>query len=155
MPAFTREPPGSEPAVLTPEDEFALEARLSEVTQEKKRALAAPGPSWREWWYHDGSKWYVGLGFLVADIWVMAYGFEAGALLGAIAVLVAAGYLELLLYRYLYYRPRTEDHVGSRPFRRTFLRPVPFGRWTPEADFVRAGGTFPPEQEGPSPKEFL
>jgi hypothetical protein len=155
MPSAGPLPAGPEEPVLTPEEQFDLEVRLGRVAEEKKRALAEPGPSWRQWWFHDASKWYVGLAFLILDVWVVAYGFEAGALFGAVGILVVAGYAEFLLYRYLYYRPHPGDHGGARGFRRTFTRPVPFGRWTPEADLVRAGGTLVPEEEGPSPKEFL
>lgn len=155
MPATPRDLRSSEPEFATPEDEFALDARLSAVSEEKRRALAAPGPSWRQWWFHDGSKWYVGLGLLILDIWLLAYGFEAGALLGAVALLVVAVYAEFLLYRYLYYRPHPDDQAHATRFRRTWTRPVAFGRWTPEADFVRAGGKLPGPEEGPNPKEFL
>lgn len=138
----------------TPEERAAVSERLDRVAEEKRRALAEPGPSWREWWFHDASKWYLLLVLLIGDLWLVTLGVESGGLLYALVALVGLLYVEFLLYRYLWYRPRAEEGRPRGAFRRTWLRPVRYGRWTPEADLVRAGGQLAPEEEGPDLREF-
>jgi len=142
------------------EERTALEERLRWSHEEKQAALADPGPTWREWFLYKGAKWYIGIGLFVVDIW------EVGAFLpyDSIRVLEALGligptiYAEFLLYRYLWYRPSVDEttvsvHRGG--FRRSWYRPVRFGRWTPETAAIRAGTYRPPTAEGPDPREFL
>jgi hypothetical protein len=143
-----------EGAERTPEEEVAYRDRLEQVVEEKRRALADPGPPWKEWFLYDGAKWWVGLAFLIADIWIIATGLEAGSLLIALAPLLPASYLQLLAWRYLWYRP-IESRSYRRDFRPTWTRPVEFGRWTPEGALVRAGGRVASGPQGPNPKEFL
>jgi hypothetical protein len=156
-PLFPREP---EPPVGahdggTPMDAAALRDQVDRVTEEKRRALAEPGPSWREWWFFHASKWYVVLGLLVVDVWVVGSWLEIGQVAAALISLPLLFYGDLLLYRYLYYRPDLEVRRRRPAFHRTWLRPVEFGRWTPEAELLRAGGTVAREGEGPNPEEFL
>jgi len=136
-------------------DEFAFRQQVDRVVDEKRRALADPGPSWREWWFHSGSKWYVGLAFLIFDVWVVGFGLEIGLLSVAIGLFVLALYGEFLLYRYLYYEPEIDVTGPRTPFRRTWYRPVEYGRWTAEGEVLRAGGTVVVPDDGPDPKEFL
>jgi|HubBroStandDraft_1064217.scaffolds.fasta_scaffold276358_1 hypothetical protein len=146
------EVPEGEP---TAEAELAYRERLEEVVEEKRRALEDPGPPWGEWFRHDGAKWWLGLAFLVIDTWFIAGGFEAGLAVVGIALLVPVTYLQLLLWRYLWYRPPL-DRPARGGFHRTWLRPVEFGRWTPEGVVVRTQGrgALGPEG-GPNPKDFL
>jgi hypothetical protein len=133
----------------------ALRDQLDRVEEEKRQALLEPGPSWREWWYFSASKWYVGLGLLIVDSWIISSWFQYGSLLAGILALVGAIYLEFLLYEYLYYRPHPErERRRGRP-RAVWFHPVEFGRWTPEGAILRAGGTIPGTSDTPTPEEFL
>jgi len=138
----------------TPEEEIDFRERLEQVEEEKRRALQDPGSSWGEWFFHDGAKWYVGLGFLIIDTWLIAGGFESGLVLVGVALLVPATYLELLLYRFLWYRPPIDRPVRG-DFRRDWMHPVEFGRWTPEGVVVRTQGRAALGPQGPNPREFL
>ena len=123
--------------------------------QTRKEALAAAGPSWREWFYYDFLRHWAALGFLVVDVWVaLTFYFLPLPLAGVPASLAAAIYLEFLAYRWLWYRPEPGSRGSAAEFRRTWLRPREFGRWTPENDRARSGmAPFP--RAGPDPREFL
>jgi len=146
-------PPAADDAEVA-EESYSLNERLARVAEEKRRALQDPGPSWKEWWQYSGSKWWIGLGLFIGDIWLVLTWLEVGSVVGAVLSIVAALYLEFLLYRFLWFRPSPEHPSPRGPFRRTWLRPVEFGRWTPEAELVRRGGNLSRDQ-GPNPKEFL
>jgi hypothetical protein len=123
---------------------------------EKQLALREPGPTWREWAFFTGFKPWFAVGFLIADAWIATGWLEAGNLVAMGVSLVAAVYLELLLYRYLWYRPHPQEIRGRGPFHATWLRLAEYGRWTPEAERARAGLPLEttPEQ-GPDAREFL
>jgi hypothetical protein len=135
-------------------DELTEQDLKDRVAVEKARALQEPGPSWRTWMLQSALRWYYMLGVLVADVQIVVTWFELSSVVGMVISLAVATYLEFLLYRYLWYRPRSEVRP-SRPFRRTWLKPAEYGRWTPEADLVQAGVSIYRTEEGPSPKEFL
>jgi hypothetical protein len=135
----------------TPEEEVAYRDQLAQVIEEKKQALADPGPSWREWFFFSAMKVYLGLTFFIVDSWIIVTWLEAGSAAGAAVSTVAAVYLEFLCYRWLWTRPRLDRPVRAS-FRPSWHTPVQFGRWTPEAELFRAG-KLPPE--GPNPREFL
>lgn len=120
----------------------------------RQRALAERGPSWKEWFYFEFLKVWIVLGLLIVDSWIIAIWLDpinVLAIVGSVAVVL---YAEFLLYRCLWYRP-DPDHE-PREFHRTYLRPVRFGRWTPEAWRVRAGlDPMPGSTGGPDPREFL
>ena len=149
------------PAELSPEEQEAYEAGMERVEQEKQRALSEPGPTWREWFFYDGSKWWVGLVFLIVDAWVGGYWFSDGNYTAdrtvfAALSLAGAVYLELLLYRYLWRRPTDASKSHGKPFRPGWTALREWGRWTPEAERMRARGTPPPAPDGgPSADEFL
>lgn len=124
------------------------------VAAEKARALREPGPSWRTWLLQSALRAYYILGILVADVQVVVLWIELGSVVGLVVSLILAIYLEFLLYRYLWYRPRPEA-LTERVFHRTWYRPVEYGRWTVEADLVRAGVAIRRAEEGPNLKEFL
>jgi len=145
---------------LLPDEEADLEARLARVREEKRLALLDPGPSWKEWFYYRASKWYILLGFIIVLAWEVAYLFPAyGVPYYYVLPLIAATvYLQFLTYRYLWYRPKREGTSHSSRegrFRPTWLRPVPWGRWTPEAADARAGRPVILPEQGPDPREFL
>lgn len=125
--------------------------------EERRRALADPGPSWSEWFYWSFLKTWVVLGFLIGDVFVIATWGEPLNLAGMIPSLVLATYAEILGYQYLWYRPRMPSRSHRRvEFRRTWLRPVPYGRWTPEAARVKQGlPALDVVEAGPDPREFL
>jgi hypothetical protein len=138
----------------SPEALHGLRAQLDRVAEEKRRALADPGPSWRVWWFHHAAKWYVVLGLLIADLWLVTLGVETGGLAFALVALAGLLYLEFLLYRFLWYRPRDEGRRAVGAFRPTLVRPVRYGRWTPEADYVRSGGQLDADDDGAKLREF-
>ncbi len=139
---------------MTPEERAALVDQMDRVRQEKLEALKEPGASWREWFLFDAMKWWVGLGFLIVDVWIYAWWVMGAPVYAGPIVLVAAIYLEFLGYRVLWYRPKEAGTVRRGEFHPTWTRPVQFGRWTPEAKILREGGFLPGMEEGPSPKEF-
>ena len=146
---------------LTPEQQDAYEAGLERAEQEKRQALLDPGPSWREWFFFDAAKWWVGLGFLIVDVWVVASWIAAGTFsivraVAALLTLVGAIYLELLLYRYLWRRPSDTGPRRPGPFRPSWRALREVGRWTPEEARRRATGDSGPAADGSlRPDDFL
>lgn len=147
--------PSQEESLEDSEEYARYLAAADRIEEEKRQALAERGPSWKEWWYYSASKWYLVLGFLILDVWVVGSFTEASLWLAVPPSVVLVVYGEFLLYQYLYRRPAPGEGRSRGPFRRTWLRPVQFGRWTPEAATIRAGGTPPGAAEGPRPEEFL
>jgi hypothetical protein len=149
-------PVSSSPAskMRSDSDPDSFESRAAAVEREKAFALKEPGPGWRTWFLQSALRWYYFLGMLIVNINILVSWFEYGSLLGMVLSLVVAVYLEFLLYRFLWYRPNT-DEAPRRPFRRSWIRPTEYGRWTPEADRVRGGFSIYPTEEGPSAREFL
>ncbi len=145
--------PGAKPDVLTPEDVAVLDERLARIAEEKRAALLHPGLTWREWFYFDAMKWWIGLGCLIADTWVAAFWLEAHVPLLMVPSLAAALYAEFLLFRYLWTRP--EGPIQGRRFRKSWLRPVEVGRWTPEGEELRAGVRPSVGEAGVPSEEFL
>jgi len=152
------EPPPPRPDApdeeLTPEERAALVAQMDRVREEKQAALRAPGPTWREWFYYDAMKWWIGLGFLIVDVWIVGWWVEGAPFVAGLAALIFAIYLEFLGFRFLWYRPKETTACRRGAFRPSWTRPVEFGRWTPEFQLVRQGALVPGADEGPSPKEF-
>lgn len=139
------------------EEETAKEDRSASVAEteeeEKRRALAEPGPSWKEWLYFTAFRWWLGIVFLIVDSWVVVEFLELGNLLALVAAVLGALYLEYLLYVYLWRRPEPTLHARMRRHR---WPPVEVGRWTPEAFAARAQGIRPAAPSEPAdPREFL
>jgi hypothetical protein len=150
------DPPEDEARTFTPEEQAAYEAGLDRVAEEKKAALADPGPGWKQWFLHDNSKWWFGLLFLIVDVWIADTWLAPVNLLGLVPSLAAAFYLEFVAYSYLWHRPSDEALDRRGPFRRRWVEPFEYGRWTPEADRVRAG--LPLRRistEGPDHRDFV
>jgi hypothetical protein len=126
---------------------------IDKVAAEKKAALADPGPPWREWALHSGLKPYVGLAFLIVDGWIAGYFLFINIYWPIAPCLVGALYLEYLAWQCLWYRPETFRRHVRRRSPSPWVHPVPYGRWTPEADLAQAGELIPPG--GPDPTEFL
>ena len=127
--------------------------------EDRAKAIADPGTPWTTWFYESALKIYIPLGFFIVDTWIAGYWVENGLYLALLPSLGAALYLEYLAFSYLWYRPRTDASASVRSeFRPHWLRPVEFGRWTPEGQRVRAGlspypgGAGP---QGPDPAEFF
>ncbi len=143
---------------LTPEEEQAWESGLERVTEEKRLALRDPGPTWREWFFYDHAKWWVGLTFLIVDSWIVTGWIYNGGIstIGAAETAASLGvaiYLEVLLYRYLWRRPGT---VSRSRFRPSWKALTEFGRWTPEGEEARRGGASAVPADGaPNPREYL
>ena len=139
-------------AELTPEEREAYLQGLERVREDQLRALHDPGPTWREWFFYDAMKWWVGLLYLILDSWIFVgwvttVGYTSWGGAGLAASLVGALYLELLFYRYLWRRPSDED---ARPgsFRPGWRALREFGRWTPEEAAFRAGKAHRRRQDG-------
>ena len=138
-------------------ESFAARAKQAdEFEQGKEKALEDPGPGWKEWFLFHGAKTWVVLGFFVIDSWVFAYWLTPFVAVAMGLSLAAALYLEILAYRYLWYRWNPENSQSSGPFRPTLLRPREVGRWTPEAVLAKQG-KLPRVSSGQGPRreEFL
>ena len=124
-------------------------------TEEREKALADPGPSWKQYFYRDFLKWWTVLGFLVVDVWIFGGWFEVGLVWAIPPSLAGALYLEYLGYQALWYDPG--HGAPSETDRSRWIHPVPFGRWTRAGERVRqglspiSGEAYP---EGPDPAEF-
>jgi hypothetical protein len=126
-----------------------------DVRQEMEAARQDPGPTWRQWFLFQGAKWWLGLAFLTVDTWIVVGAIMAG-LAVSLAVLVLALYLEIVTYEYLWHRPEGAPRRAPVPLHLRWFRPVPVGRWTPEAEEMRRGHAISGAAEGsPDPREFL
>ncbi len=148
---------GALPPATSSEEAAEYESERERIAEAKRRALADPGPSWRAWFLHDNSRWWIGLGFLIVDSWIFGYFVETGEILGLVPALVGAVFLEYLATLYLWHRPSDKDLERPRGQRRPWWSPFPYGRWTPEADRARAGkpALLPPGESTPDANEFL
>ena len=148
-PDAAREGPGEG---STPPESLSVSDR---VELEKELVRRAPDLPWKEWAYYSGLKPWVGLALFIVDGWIAAAWLEVGNYVGLVPSLALAVYLEFLLYRYLWYRPSARAPRSRGAFRRSWWRPVAYGRWTPEAAqrraLVESGGS----NTGPDPREFL
>jgi hypothetical protein len=151
-PDTAREGWGEEPPPL----ERSLSAS-DRIELEKDLVRKAPDLPWKEWAYYSGLKPWVGLGLFTIDAWIAAAWLEAGNYYGLVPSLALAVYLEILLYRYLWYRPPVRARRSKGRFRRLWWHPAGSGRWTPEAEQRRAG--VPEDayasETGPNPRDFL
>ncbi len=138
----------------SPEEDIAFRDRVEKVAEEKRQALKDPGPTWREWFFFEATKWWIGLGLFILDIWIVIGWAEAGSLLLGLGILAVALYLEFLLARYLWHRP-AEHRARRGTFHPTWYLPVEVGIWTPEAAELRAGRPVTGLTEDPRPEEFL
>jgi hypothetical protein len=133
---------------------YGFRAPLSE--EERRRAEEDPGPSWSEYFYWQLLKWWVGLAFLVIDSMLLLTFLRPLELPLLVGSLVAAIYVEYVVWQYLWHRPPLDpaERRAQGPFVRSPLRIVPYGRWTPEARMARSG-IDPMGPHGPDPREFL
>ena len=139
-----------------PEFDEATKQRIETVAEEKRRALAEPGASWRDWLFFQAFKWWLVIAILVVDSWIAAAWVEVGSYVGLVLSLVVAIYFEFLLFQYLWYRPDPEaPRLRKGEFRPTWVRPVEVGRWTPEAVLAKRGVRFDEHPDAVDPKEFL
>jgi hypothetical protein len=140
-------------------DNHPLLRRLGfpEVDREvREQALADPGPTWTEWFYSDFLKVWIPLGFIMVDTIIAASWLRPLNPIGLTFSLGIAFYLEFLAFRYLWYHPPERGRSIREPFRRTWWRPFPFGRWTLEGARARQGlDPFVDRETGPDPYEFL
>ena len=113
----------------------------------RDQALRESGPSWREWFFTSFASVWTLLGFFTLDVWGTVEwlgpsgvgGANAYTVAGILLTLIVLSYLELLLWRFLYYRPSREEDMARLPFRPSWFIPVRFGRWTAEARRLRNG----------------
>lgn len=105
----------------------------------REQALRDPGPTWSEWLIGPFAKVWVALGLFIVDSWILVLWVAPFNPAALVASLVAAVYLEFLLWRYLWFAPDREDDLRNLPFRPRFTQLTRFGRWTPQATRLRAG----------------
>ncbi|HTT73784.1 MAG TPA: hypothetical protein VMG99_06530 [Thermoplasmata archaeon] len=105
---------------------------------EREAAIRAPGPSWHDWLYGQAFKWWLGIGLLILDSWLVAGWLEVGNWIAATISIVLAVYVEYLLYQYLWH---PYEHGRRGPFRPSWRAPFVVGRWQPEWREIRAGIT--------------
>lgn len=126
-----------------------------EVREEMELARQDPGPTWREWFFFHAAKWWIGLGFLIIDTWIVVSALQIGLAL-SLVILAVALYLEVLTWQVLWHRPESLSVRAPDENRMWWIRPLPVGRWTPEAEEIRQGIRVSVTVEtGPDPKEFL
>jgi hypothetical protein len=137
---------------------FGLPSRRDlppEVREEMELARADPGPTWREWFFFHAAKWWIGLGFLIVDTWILVSALQIGLAVSVVVLLVAL-YLEILTWQVLWHRPDSLSVRAPEENRLWWIRPLAVGRWTPEAEEIRLGIRVSVTSEaGPDPKEFL
>ncbi|MGI0053128.1 MAG: hypothetical protein ACREC5_02635 [Thermoplasmata archaeon] len=132
------------------------------LTEEERRAaIADPGPSWRQYFLRDFLRWWTALGYFVVDAVIVASYLRPPDPAAILLELTAALYLEYLLYEFLWYTPRwfaegagryrTEAPTGWR----RAIRPVAAGRWTDAYRWIRSGREVRSTAPGPDPREFL
>jgi hypothetical protein len=125
------------------------------TAEERRAAIADPGASWREFFFFEFLRWWVLLGFLVADTVVVVSFLHPLFVPGMVGGLLLALYLEFLAYAMLWRRPDFDREAHHGPFERTWYRPARFGRWTPEGERVRRGLDPNPSSGAPDAREFL
>jgi hypothetical protein len=122
---------------------------------ERRAIIAIPGPTWRQWFYYDFLKMWLGLACFIADVLVVVTWIRPLDIPAMTLSLVGAIYLEFLLFRYLWYRPTYAEDAG-KPFRPSWTRLTKYGRWTPEAELAGTGRSAQLIQsDAPRPEEFL
>lgn len=143
-------PSPTEPGEVPPGATLPKAPQLGKLTaEEREAALKAPGQSWHDWFYFIALKWWVGLGILIIDSWIVAGWIEAGGWLELLGSVALAVYLEYLLWQYLWHPYHPELHGQFRP---TWKAPFEAGRWTPEREALLAGKLEP---AAPDPRQFL
>lgn len=144
-------PPGQPLESKEPEPSAApAPPRIGQLTpEEREAALRNPGQSWRDWFYGVALKWWIGLGIVIVDSWIVAGWVEVAGWLELAGSLAIAIYLEYLLFQYLWHPYQPEFH-GK--FRRSWKTPFEVGRWIPERRALLAGTLEP---STPDPHQFL
>ncbi len=145
---------GRTPAGGTSEPSEFAEPPDSEEDAQRKAALAEPGLSWKEWSLYVAARWWGAILFLIIDAWIAETWLQTSFVWGLFPSLAAAIYAEFLLYRYLWHRPPLDEAKPRGGFRRSWTRPVKFGRWTPEGMDLRAGRPVIGYGSRPDPREF-
>ena len=105
----------------------------------REQALKDTGPTWGEWLVGPFAKVWVALGLFVVDSWIFVVWAVPINVAGLVLSLLAAVYLEFLLWRFLWYAPDREDDLRNLPFKPRWDRLTRFGRWTPQSSRLRAG----------------
>ena len=124
--------------------------QLGKLTpSERQAALLAPGESWTAWFFGTALKWWIGLGLLIIDSWIIAGWIEVGGWLPLAGSIALAVYLEYLLYQYLWHPYHPELRGRFRP---SWRAPFEVGRWNPERKAALAGNIEP---NAPDLQQFL
>jgi hypothetical protein len=129
-----------DPAASSPPPRYRTTGYLPKLEGPlRERALQDPGPTWGEWLVGPFAKVWLALGYFIVDTWVFLTWTAPFNAAGLVLSLAAALYLEFLLWRYFWYAPDREEDLRHLPFRPSWTRVTRFGRWTPQAQRLRAG----------------
>lgn len=155
------EPRNEEDPTFVPEPSYDFR----KVDETFRRALEEPGLGWKDWFYQRFLKVWIPLAFFIVDVWIVISWLPLqGTVLSApvlvlvmIASLVAAIYLELMAFQFLWYDPDASfSHSTRGEVTRWALRPGAYGRWTERGMAARgATGRPAPVEAAPDPDEFL
>ncbi|HXW67715.1 MAG TPA: hypothetical protein VEL82_07580 [Thermoplasmata archaeon] len=121
----------------------------------RKRLVDEPGPSWREYFYRSFARVWALCFFFIADVWVVVqwlYPWMAINLAWILIALAIAIYAEYLAYQCLWFEPDEASRSTRQPFRRTWNRPVEYGRWSEAREEARR---HPASPAAVDPSEFL
>jgi hypothetical protein len=124
-------------------------------TPERSAHPPVPSTTWREYFYRTFLRVWVLCFFFVGDVWLVAEWLFPWRSINLVLIVIAlsiASYLEFLAYEYLWYEPGDASRSTREPFRRGWMRPVPWGRWS-EAWADRR--SHRPDDGAVDPSEFL
>ncbi|MCL4324738.1 MAG: hypothetical protein M1144_04680 [Candidatus Thermoplasmatota archaeon] len=134
---------------------FRDEIGLSE--EDRKRALDDPGIPWKQWFLTTGLKPWVVLGLLLFEglglvsVWVALSGYARAAVF---PILVAALYLDVLLWSFLWREPSV-DEFRSGNFKNYWFQPFKIGRFTVEYRLWKEGKRDEVTLPNVNPRDFL
>lgn len=129
--------------------------------EERKAAIAHPGPTWTEYFFRSFLPTWTALGFLIVDSIIAGYWLETRVYWPMVPSLAVALYLEYLAYQVLWHHPQAGPSASNRPEGglRRLVHPVTFGRWTEPGERVRRGlspySGEAVDKNGPDPAEFF
>jgi hypothetical protein len=146
------DPPSTSAPIPFGESEPDAAGSWRAAEEDRKAIIAQPGPSWHEWLYGQAFKWWLGIGLLIVDSWIVAGWIEVAAWVPLAVSVGIAIYLEYLLYQYLWHPYHPELRGKFRP---TWKSPFEVGRWVPDRAKLLSGDVATAVPTGPDPKEFL
>lgn len=124
--------------------------------EEREKAIAEPGLSWKEWALTTGLKPWFALLLLILDSFVLASLIEVPELtyrVVALVLLLPIVYSNVVAYLYLWARPPANLRHASK-FHPTLLHPFLIGRLQPDREEWVKGSALE-EATAVPPEEFV